>query len=98
MYAAANPTNTRYNAHIRTTTHGTEYYVLVNSEDSVIPKQQMTSKASITSICIVKNILTSDMLRPECIQLQNVATLVLKLFITIKIGFCYYKGPNKCYQ
>ena len=24
MYAAANPTNTRYNAHIRTTTHGTE--------------------------------------------------------------------------
>ena len=24
MYAAENPTNTRYNAHIRTTTHGME--------------------------------------------------------------------------
>ena len=44
MYAAANPTNTRYNAYIRTTTHGT-----VNGENMVIPQQLMTSKVGFIS-------------------------------------------------
>ena len=60
-YAAANPTNTRNNAHniILETTHGTESYVLVNSENIVKPQQLMTSN--------VKNIYRY-VSSPGCIQ------------------------------
>ena len=66
-----------------------KYNVLVNSENIVTPRSYWPLRLK---MYIVKNILTTDMFRPEFIQWQNVTTLVLKLFITIKIGFCYYKG------
>ena len=46
---------------------------------------------------IVKDITTSDMFRPECIRGYNVATVVLKLYITIKIMICLLQsGREKC--
>ena len=69
-----------------------KYYVLMKSENIVKPHQLMTFKVKF----IFSNIITSDMFRLEYIKWQHVTTLVIKLFITTNIGFCSYKGSQKC--
>ena len=64
--AAANPTNTIYNAHIRTTTHRTEMLHLVSS--IVFNPAAVVIQGLLFSLCIFIMYMLYDMFRPEYIK------------------------------